>query len=437
MPEQEPKANAETSIDVDQPGTVSAAINLALSKLKATTDLEELERVLSAVRAGSEIQKLNAERVKAERDAVKSAIDTELAPKQLRYSFITSMFSPLVPIASLMTVIVSLFISREQLQQSAIQNAQHIAEERSARDEASWRSFEDEIDKSTPDKLYSNPTFLSRLRDFSGSGGHVEQVSDISKQLMIGLTSASAFQDLWKLEFKNVTADNVDKVIEMARAEKLRYDQAVNDCGKIKTTDVSVRNDVSFGYMGLCSPTYTDDELVKTVTDNAVLRSLLAARVNIANITSNQILLSNVISAYMREHFDKNGGAKELDLSNVLFLDADLSDIDFSKVVLTQVAFGRVIFSGAILTSKTITNDFRWSTWWDAAAISQVVLPDLIRFAYPERPGMLYPASYKISFDDYVEKVANLCTSKLKVCSKTCLPFGDKDQVPLECSSSN
>jgi hypothetical protein len=172
------------SIGDTQADPIDEAIKSALANLKGGDDLTEIERTLNLVKLGSEIRKIDSERTKADQDAKKAAIDASLASRQMRHSLIGSMLAPLVPLTSLATVMVTLYVASEQMHITRDQAREKIVEDKVVRDEASWKAFEDELNKSSADALYATGTFVSRLRAFDAAGNHKVPLKDITKQFM-------------------------------------------------------------------------------------------------------------------------------------------------------------------------------------------------------------------------------------------------------------
>jgi hypothetical protein len=394
-----------------------------LEKIKIG-DLPEIEKTINILKANSEIQKFKVEKQKAAQEAEKVRVDATLAARQLRHAVLNSIVAPLVPIASLLAVGVTLWVSTQQMGISNDQARQKSVDDKIAREETYWRAFLDELDKSTPDKLYSSPTFVARLKTFAAAGGHNTELPDITKKLMIGFSSFPAFQDMWKLQVKAVNDDNIDYVLELAKAKQQQWNFASNECGRFPVPTNSLPEDSLYTYLGACSSKYTQDQLGKAFPNPEQLKALLALRDGFTSTTSIVFFLSENISAYLRERSTTKTGPKELDLSNIAFLDADLQDVDFSKADLTQTLFSTNLLKGAILQPRKLTFDFRGATWWDAQSIDQLLLADAIVYSYPEQNSVNYPPGYKITYDEYAKNVARLCTSGMTACSKRCLRFG-------------
>jgi hypothetical protein len=165
--------NAEGDFEADGFSSPIDDITKALvGKLTGTADASEVEKILTLVKAKSEIRKLNAEAAKTEADKNKVNLDASLAKRQMRHALLGSMFAPLVPIASLLTVVVSLIVSSMQTQSSNELALQKMTEDKIAREDANWAAFEADLDKTPPDRLYSSGAFMARFHTFAASDNH-------------------------------------------------------------------------------------------------------------------------------------------------------------------------------------------------------------------------------------------------------------------------
>jgi hypothetical protein len=401
------------------PEPIGAIINAAIAKLKLGSEEADAEKALSILKAAFEIEKMRAEAGKAQADTTKVGLDATLARKQMRVALLGSMFTPLVPLASLLTVVVTIFVAREQTR-----SADQLAAQKS--EETSWSTFQDDIDKSTPDKLLSTATFVSKLRRFASAGKYSKEISDIEFQLMSGATSDAAFKQLWKLRFTGTDDNNITQVIELARVKKLQFDHVTVDCKQIKAAAGALPEDRTWTYLGTCSPKYSIDDLSKAIPDPATLKSAITLKASVQDLTSISYFLSNEIGKYITAFSNKKSGPKQLDISGIVLSGADFDDVDFSLMNLTQTVFFSSRFRGAIILSTAPTYDFRGSNWWDADKIDQTFLPYLISYLYPNQPNVIYPSGYQITNEQYANNVAKLCTSQLKICSAACLRFASE-----------
>jgi len=388
---------------------------------------------LNLAKLHSEIQKLDSEKRKADEDAKKSAVDASLASKQLRHSLISSMLAPLVPLTSLATVIVTLYIANTQTHVARDQAREKITEDRAIREEANWKAFEDDLNKSSADALYAAGTFVSRLRTFDASGNHRLQLSDINKQFMARLNSEYAFKDMWKIAIKNTTEENFETVVELARGKRYQFDRIVNDCAEIKVPPGKLPEDLLWNYLGACSPKYTQEELSKAIPDPSLQRKISTLKESMNSVSSIQWFLGQEISNFVKKTSTIEKGGKPYDLSNVLFQGADFDGVDFSQMNLSQTVFASSTVNDAVLTAKSMTYDFRGTPWWEAYIIDQAILPWVITYYFPYNPGMQLPGGYKITADEYRAKINRLCTEKMIACSRECLRFGqNKPSIPAK-----
>jgi hypothetical protein len=411
--------------DADNFSAVAASIDLLLSQLKSPNSVEDAEKILAAAKTASEIRKLEAERIKAEQEAEKAKTDRQIAPRQLRYSFLGIIFGTLVPIASLGTVIVSLYNTREQTRLTLEQTIEKAEQDAAARNETRWEAFEDKLDSAKgAEVLYSSPTFVARLRQFARDSRHSDDLREISKRLMLGLeTSFPAFQDIWNLQIKDVTADSLQTAIELAKGAKSKNDQVVDDCKLITTLKPLTGDPIWTSYFGVCSPQSSNDD-IRSVLDKSQLEQAMKLRGLRNDTASVQTLVSLKLSDYLRKNYSTRDGAADIDLSSITFVNSDLDGVNFGKANLLQAVFDRTTLNGANLATDSFTYDFRGSTWWDAAVINQTVLPWLIGNNYPYSLGEVLPQNYVVSLDQYKNDIERLCTSKMPICRPECLRFG-------------
>jgi hypothetical protein len=405
-------------------------INTALSSLNSVNDPAKLAEVLGIVKTGYEIQKTKADTLKVEEDTRKTAIDGRLAAKQSWGAILT----PLVPLASVLTVFATIFINNQQLRSANEQAERKYLDDKTAREQANWKEFEDALDKDTPDKLYSSSTFVSRLRIFSTGGKHDAELLDITKQFMLRLSSASAFKDIWKITFKEANSENIDQVVELARGIRRDYDSLISEC---KSANVANKFDPTddrwIEYMGSCSPTITDDEVTKKYSDASELKRVKTLRQKENDNSSLQYFLSTEISNFLQKESNKQTGSKNIDVSGIYFLAAHLENVDFSQINLTGTAISVSSLENAILAPKGVTFDFRNSDWWNVEKIDQEILKQAIASAYPidsSNPALFnIPKEYSVSEDEYRAKIAKLCTKNMKICLPECLRFGSRASI--------
>jgi hypothetical protein len=335
------------------PDPLEEKIDNALSSLNSVDDPAQLAEILGIVKTGYEIQKTKADRLKVEEDTRKTAIDGQLAAKQSWGTLLSAILGPLVPLASLLTVFATIYISNQQLRSANEQAQIKYLDDKTAREQANWKEFEDALDKDTPDKLYSSSTFVSRLRTFSTGGKHDAELLDITKQFMLRLSSASAFKDIWKITFKQANGENIDQVVELARGIRRDYDSVISECKS--TSDANKfdpTNDHWIEGMGSCSPTITDDDIVKRYSDASERRRVQTLRQKENDNASLQYFLSTEISNFLQKESNKKAGSKNIDVSSIYFLAAHLENVDFSQINLTGTAFSFSSLENAILTPK-------------------------------------------------------------------------------------
>ena len=412
-------------------------IESLLANLKGSTDFAAIERALTLAKLNSEIQKLNSDKNKADQEATKAAVDASLAAKQLRHSLTSSMLAPLVPITSLATVMVTLVIGYVQTNAAREQARDKTIEDRAARDELSWKAFEDDLNKSSADALYASGTFLSRLHAFDANGNRRVQLGDITKQFMARLSSDAAFKDIWAVSIKGTRAENFQTVIDLARGKTYQSDVVIADCVAIKMPDVLVTDPSSIG-LGPCSPKYSQVDIIKAFPEQSVQRNILSLRQSKSSLDSIIWFLSLEISSFLRETSAKEKGGKPYDLSKIVIMGSNLDNVDFSQMNLAETTISQSTVNGAVLSAATMMYNFLGTPWWEADIIDQAILPYQITYNFPENPWQVFPGGYKISLDQYRAKISKLCTGKMLACTEDCLRFGQRSvpTAPEVCAAN-
>jgi len=365
--------------------------------------------------------------LKLEQDARKTSIDAQLIVNQTRNASRTALAALLVPAASFLTVVATLVAASWQIWSSnerslkEAQLARQAAKE--AREEADWGAFEAILDKDTADRLYASPTFTARLRSFAIAGRYDRQLLDITKKFMIQLSSPSAFQDIWKIAFKEADDNNIDSVVEMAR---LKSDVEIKAKCKAGSSRLNFKNMPTdpWSEWGICSSVVTHDEVVNQIRDPKDQDEGWRLHQALANDGIFKSFLSDQIAGYLRRKSNRATGSRMLDLSNVYLLWANFDNVDFSGVNLTGATFDRASLKGSILRPKDTAPAavyFLGVPWWEAEAIDLQLLNILIVTAQPGKA--LLPQGYDITYEEYVNKVQALCQNKLQICAKKCLRY--------------
>jgi len=388
--------------------------------------------VVSMAKASAEIEKIIAEKDKAIEERAKIKIDAGLGSRQMRATLFSTI---LIPVASLLTVVVTLFISNQQIRSSAEVERQKLGDLQVAREADNWKSFQIDLEKTSADQLYSSPTFMAKLRAFKRLGSHNDELADIVKKLMIGVTSRSAFEELWKLQIEPVTPSNYAQVIELAREKRKSAEGTQTTCREQMISAAAPKDD-QWSHLGICSPNIKQDAIDSSFPDPAKKKSILALRQLQNDLNGTILFLSERISSYLREEHNKTKGSKSLVLSGIWLVYTNLKDVDLSKTEMIDTLFGTVNLEGARL-ANTSGSDFAGSTWWDAESVDQKLLPYLIAYYYPKMPNVLYPTGYVITREQYAAKIARLCTDSVPICSNKCLRFEkDPDSGLPECRPS-
>lgn len=416
------------------PDPLKEALEKTIERLRAASAPVDVDSALGYLKSVSEIEKNFAERESLQADVGKAAIESAIAKRQLRNTLLTSLFGLLVPITSLLTVVVSLYIGSQQLRSAQDAAERKLADDRGARADAGFNDLMRTIESTSADNLYENGTFVARLRLYSNDPNR--DLSDVTQQFMIRLSSSSAFQSMWHLTFKEVTDKNVEKVVALARRKKTDFDVLLISCAAETGENPAAvpSKDDRWGDLGDCSPTISPISIARKYADQGKTTKILSLKSKMTELASMHVFLTAQIAAYLRTHSNKSTGPKSVDLSNIYLTNGDFENVDFSLANLTATAFSYCSVKNAVLLPKGTTVDFRGTPWWEAEKVDTTMLPWLIKNAFPNNPAVYYRGGASISRNEYEAALKRLCDNKLPICQNACLRFGsDSPSDPNAC----
>jgi hypothetical protein len=408
---------------------------------KAQTDQMDAEKLLSLFKLGAEAEKLEAEKNKATQDAAKVAIDATLAAKQLGLSYLSTLTSQLVPLAALLTVAVTFYGSYQQNKQTREAEITKLAYEEQTRQRLEWEAYKNSFDNLSADDQYKKPTFVSRLKIFIASGKYASEISDIRTPLLGDFTNKSGFLEVWSNTFKELNEDNFQQVIDVARAQKNKYNRALLECGLIPIPPNSaIPIQKPWAALGPCVNSYPSELVAQAYNDKPELSKRVSVlRDQAFGQTYIMGFLSEKIGAYVKATSTAKN-PKPYDLSEINLGGVNLDGVNFSKMNLSQTKFYQSSIKGAVLSLPTNKSsyDFQGTAWWEVASIDQTVLRFLIANSYPGSAQHLYaaPAFEAITEDRYKALVQGLCENKSGWCDKSCIKYDSSKEVPPICSAN-
>src|SRR5205085_1993119 len=203
---------------------------------------------------------------------------------------------------ALLTVAVTVFIASQKIKLANEQALRKSSEERTLREEVNWKAFQDELDKNSPDKLYNTTSFMPRLRSFITAGNHREEMIEITKSLLSGVSSPSALLAIWSISFSTIGLQEIGRVIEVSRGQKRKLEQLERECQKVRVTGSPLPEDRSWAWMGACSYKHSTADLERSLPDASAVDKVLELKELLKSNYAIQIFLSSRIADYMKLH---------------------------------------------------------------------------------------------------------------------------------------
>jgi hypothetical protein len=401
-------------------GNPSVAAESIIGSLKERSDDSQAERVLNMLKTNAEIEKYRAEKEKAEQDAAKARIDRTIAPKSLRLQYFTALLTPLVPLASILAVMATVYNTDQTNKQT--RQLDHDKVER-----AQWDDYAKKFDNNSADALYRTPTFMLELSGWAAVPAYKKKVLFLSKALLSRISTYDAFIDVWKLLYEPLSDETFKDVVAIDKAHAETYDKVIDQCRKFKLPAALRAIRPVSGFWGICDPSSVNRrDLDDALGDAPDHESILAAYDRTVDELRILDFASDKIAKFLKDQ-SPVGNPKAYDVSFVTFRSANLDNVDFSKIKTDLTRFFISSVKGAVLTASPpnrFTNDFIETDWWDAAKIDQAALSDLVDSSYPGSTSNPTFDSLTISKPDYLAKVKGLCTSQLPACSSDKLKYG-------------
>jgi hypothetical protein len=122
-----------------------------------------------------------------------------------------------------------------------------------------------------------------------------------------------------------------DSVVELARGRKHSFDRIIADCQATKPPSGFPAPPLGVEYLSLCSPNYTTQFLTGAISDTSMLKTLLGLRESLNNVGGIIAFLSTQIADYIRANSSKAEGARQLDVSDIIFFLRILMTLIFQK----------------------------------------------------------------------------------------------------------
>jgi len=361
-----------------------AAANLAARD----GSLEAIEKAASAIKSVSE----------ARRAAVEVGRE--------RWTRINTVFSGLAPLAAMAAVVVTVFVS-----------FQNIREERWKEEAADWREFLNSI-QGAKGRSYSDTTVGPRLASFFASEQLRQKAVGIATRILGQISDIGEFKELYGDIFKVVDNSNIQSLIDVEKTLVITEASLERKC----YTDSYKYTIPEFAQFqgGLCS-TWIHDSKLMEITNNSPPQDIYELREERSSLLEEQVFMSERIAAYFRgvRHDNKSVSYNNhFDLSDTSFVNADLSNVDLSDANISRAVFTGSELKGTIISSVEYQGvAFGGSDWWEAKYIKAGLLKYLVQYYYP------YYYGYERFFGDrdysrreYEVDVSRLCKAAAIEC---------------------
>jgi uncharacterized protein YjbI with pentapeptide repeats len=364
----------------------------ALSTINQNSSLDDLDKVSSIAKAAAE--------------AKKADLETKNAGRILSIEFWKTLTGIFIPIASLLTVVATVYIQSRQLMLTSHQI-----------EDTQWRDFLDSIRK-TQNVAISDVTFVPRLKSFLRSETYGLQATDVGKRLMGNLTDKPSFDDLFDTLFPhgaNFTLADITDILKNLHRTDLSIEAACNPI------DPTLHIPSEFNPWGYCVNIITDEQALGFLKNYAGREAVMQARKNGSATESEEKRLYGTVASLLKERADKS----EVDLTDLVFDGGDFSSVDFSLSDLSGSQFNACNLSMAQVTPiASLNTNFNTSNWWDARTISRPILEKLITDSFPGNyKGEVLHVLKGFNQEYYSEQVKRLCRADGFDCSTSSIPY--------------
>jgi uncharacterized protein YodC (DUF2158 family)/uncharacterized protein YjbI with pentapeptide repeats len=287
-----------------------------------------------------------------------------------RYELLKTIASSTVPLLTLVTLLVTVWIQANQLEVS-----------RTTAEQISWREMIGHFSKSSKGEQTDEEGIATaaELKSFFHSDQYGSQAQDMAILLLPRVLDPDCFADLYHALVEAADWTRFDAILKSNKMIASRIavmDRCIVDLGSCQR-DMPQLHNVSVEAI-------RNDEL-------AVLRNVALSGADLARILRSGIPRGKVI-----------------DLDGALFYRSDLSGVDLSHVRFGTVRFVATALKDAVLVDIRDFDQSQWSgePWWEAARVSPPLLQFLSTMEAPTI-GDAYP-DHPLTQDEYIAGVRHL-----------------------------
>ena len=389
-------------------------------------DVNQLDALFAAAvqkasAAGASLDDINkaAEMAKSASEARKAAADAANSGAQMRLEGWKSFATFLVPVVSFLTIAFTVWIQYLQLQETRRQ------------DEATqWRGFLSDA-KPSSNAVQSDPTFGPRLQSFFSSPTYRNQAISISKRLMGGIADVAGFKDIFAVTFGDLDSKNFSDVVDVGKLLYSNMSKSYSNCkGFADGLSDAIRHKLPpvTDAAGICSRVIPEKAIKDLGLAAEPTKTLAQLRHDTAAFEDEIAFFSQQMGDFLRHNYAVGLPISRttLPLSGLYLMDVDLSNVDFSSFDISDSVFDSCVLKGSKLTPKKFGRvmDIRFSEWWEASAVDQGALADLIQTEYPYYvKDETYPSNMPVDKAHYVQRIMALCVPAKPFCQADKLLF--------------
>ena len=339
-----------------------------------------------------------AEALKALADYEKASTDAANQAKLVRYEFIKSFSTGIVPFLTLLTLAITIYFQWSQAKITSRAN-----------EDAQWRTVVETMTKDP--RPTTNALVLTGLIPFYDSDRYRDQAFEIVFLLTRQLAHATFFETLFNTAFRSASWENAKDVMRLSKMLNSSFADADKHFEALGGADALAER------ANMKSRKPPDDLDKADHQRNEIVQEMT--------------FLGNQVGHLLRQK--RPSALPVSDFSGFRFIEADLSNTDLTGLNLSSAEFTRVTLDGATLAPEKF-DDAYWNgtKWWNAAKISGPLLIHLIANAAPYgRTDEYYlpegPDGPRIGRADYVKALEKLCAKADVSCDLEHTPFGGVD----------
>jgi hypothetical protein len=335
-----------------------------------------------------------------------------------RYEGLKSFATLVVPLISIVTLGITVYIQSAQLTETRNQ----LAVSREANEDTQWReAMKTYAEAGKEGNFVAGVAAAAMMKNFLHSPRYGSQARDMALLLMPKIADMDSFVDLFTAVIGNPTPADLEAMITLSRQLNNAYDETTDLINTAETQDrarksagPSLNLSPFFGREPSPSPSSALSSIISPVDQLKHMHAAMERQVD---------FLSQKIAGVLSR--EPKAGA-HLDLHGAWIRSVELSRVDLSGADLTDAVLNSVTLDGAILAAivKYARSNWADTQWWAADEISGPLLQNLMQNAFPYRNGDAAYEPANPTREDYVRRIKELCAKARIDCPANRILFG-------------